>query len=185
MLATIHERGGARLSVDAATDDVRSLAVVDLERVYRQQRAGLLRVASRLVGMAEAETVIQEVFVELLRNAELRARFVGGSLSAWLKEIARRKALEHLRRHGREIPTEAEESATAVHPEPHLLARQLVERFLAAHVPEAQRRFFCLRFLEHRTQVESAAALGLARSTVEGWEHKLAAALRRFILEAG
>jgi RNA polymerase sigma factor (sigma-70 family) len=185
MLAAVHEKRGAGLSVDAAADDVRSLAVVDLERVYRQQRPGLLRVAGRLVGAAEAETVIQEVFVELLRNAGLRARFVGGSLSAWLKEIARRKALEHLRRHGREIPAETEERATAVHPEPHLLARQLVERFMAAHVPEPQRRFFYLRFLEHRTQVESAAALGLPRSTVEGWEHKLAIALRRFILEAG
>ena len=183
MLAVAHEKEGARLSVGTATDDVRALAVVDLERVYRQQRAGLLRVAGRLVGFGEAETVIQEVFVELLRNADLRGRFVGGSLSAWLGEITRRKALEHLRRHGREIPSAAEERAPAVHTEPRLLARQLVERFLASHVPEPQRRFFLLRFLEHRTQVEAATVLGMPRSTLEGWEHKLAAALRRFILE--
>jgi RNA polymerase sigma-70 factor (ECF subfamily) len=160
-----------------------SLTLVDLERVYRTHRQLLLRAASRVVGMAEAESVIQEVFVELLRNADLRARFTGGSLPAWLSEITRRKGLEYLRRHGREIPSEAAELPGSVSPEPHLLARQLVERFMAAHVPEPQRSFFMLRFLEKRTQVEAAAAVGLPRSTVEGWEHRLSRALRKFILE--
>jgi RNA polymerase sigma factor (sigma-70 family) len=181
MLAQAHERG-ARLSLDAA--GARPVAPLDLESAYRQQRPALLRVARRLVGVAEAESVIQEVFVELLRNAGLRGRFVGGSLAAWLGEITRRKGLEHLRRHGREIPADTEERGQAVHTEPHLLARQLVERFLGTQVPEGQRRFFVLRFLEHRTQVEAAGVLGLPRSTLEGWEHKLADRLRRFILEA-
>jgi RNA polymerase sigma-70 factor (ECF subfamily) len=173
-------------SEDLATKgEIRSLGLVDMERVYRTHRDTLLRVAYRLVGLGEAESVIQEVFVELLRNADLRGRFVGGSLVAWLSEITRRKSLEYLRRHGREIPTETTEQAGGVSPEPHLVARQLVERFVAGHVPESQRRFFMLRFVEHRTQMEAAAALGLPRSTVEGWEHRLAKALRRFILEAG
>jgi RNA polymerase sigma-70 factor (ECF subfamily) len=184
LLASTPRDPGARLADDPGGRGLRALAAVDLEQVYRQQRTGLLRVARRLVGVVEAESVIQEVFVELLRNAELRARFTGGSIAAWLAEITRRKALEYLRRHGREIPAEADQPAAAVHTEPHLLARQMVERFLAAHVPGPQRAFFVLRFLEHRTQVEAAAALGLPRSTLEGWEHKLATALRRFILEA-
>jgi RNA polymerase sigma-70 factor (ECF subfamily) len=175
-----------RLHEDPAiTGEFGSLALGDLERVYRAHRNALLRVAQRLVGVVEAESVIQEVFVELLRNAELRARFVGGSLGAWLSEIARRKGLEYLRRHGREIPSEAAQERGGPSPEPHLVARQLVERFVVAHVPEAQRRFFMLRFVEHRTQVEAAAAVGLPRSTVEGWEHRLVRALRRFILEDG
>jgi RNA polymerase sigma-70 factor (ECF subfamily) len=163
-------------------DDAGPLAAEDLAGVYRRHRTGLLNVARRLVGLVEAESVIQEVFVELLRNAELRRRFGGGSLQAWLGEITRRKALEYLRRHGREIPGDARTDA-AVHTEPHLVARQLVERFLETHVAVGQRDFFVLRFLEHRTQVEAAAALGLPRSTLEGWEHRLAVALRRFILE--
>jgi RNA polymerase sigma factor (sigma-70 family) len=157
--------------------------VGDLAAAYRQHRADLLRVARRMVGVVEAESVIQEVFVELLRNGELRRRFTGGSLGAWLKEITRRKGLEYLRRHGRELPGGGSEAASAVYTEPHLVARQMIERFLGAHVPQPQRRFFVLRFLEHRTQVEAAAALGLPRSTLEGWEHRLSAALRRFILQ--
>jgi RNA polymerase sigma factor (sigma-70 family) len=156
----------------------------DIEAVYRAHRAVLLRVAGRLVGASEAESVIQEVFVELLRNARLRARFTGGSLGAWLAEITRRKGFEYLRRHGREIPSEAAGAAASSSPEPQLVARQMVERFLDGHVPSPQRAFFVLRFLEHRTQVEAAAALGLPRSTLEGWEHRLARALRRFILES-
>jgi RNA polymerase sigma-70 factor (ECF subfamily) len=169
------------VSARTAADDG-PLETGDLAEVYRRHRVGLLGVARRLVGLVEAESVIQEVFVELLRNAGLRGRFSGGSLAAWLAEITRRKALEYLRRHGREIPVEGTDDAS-VHPEPHLVARQLVERFLATRVPDGQRAFFVLRFLEHRTQVETATALGLPRSTLEGWEHRLAVSLRRFILE--
>jgi RNA polymerase sigma-70 factor (ECF subfamily) len=165
-------------------EDRGPLEAEDLAGIYRRHRPALLRVARRLVGVVEAESVIQEVFVELLRNAELRRRFSGGSLQAWLGEITRRKGLDYLRRHGREIPVETEDAGRgAVHTEPGLLARQLVERFVGARVPPAQQPFFVLRFLEHRTQVEAAAALGLPRSTLEGWEHRLVAALRRFILE--
>lgn len=173
------------------TREAGPLAVADLAGAYRSHRAELLRVACRMVGVVEAESVIQEVFVELLRNAELRQRFTGGSLGAWLKEITRRKGFEYLRRHGREIATGDGDggpagagAANAVYTEPHLVARQMVERFLGAHVPQPQRQFFVLRFLEHRTQVEAATALGLPRSTLEGWEHRLSDALRRFILEA-
>ena len=59
-----------------------------------------------------------------------------------------------------------------------------MQRFLAAHVPPPQRRFFELRFLERRTQVEVAALLSIPRSTLEGWEHRLSRALRAFVLEA-
>jgi DNA-directed RNA polymerase specialized sigma24 family protein len=63
-----------------------------------------------------------------------------------------------------------------------MLARQMVVRFFDAHVAEEQRRFFVLRFIERRTQMEVAAELGVPRSTLEGWEHRLADQLRRFIL---
>ena len=38
--------------------------------------------------------------------------------------------------------------------------------------------------LDGRTQVEVAAALGIPRSTLEGWEHRLAERLRRFVWES-
>jgi RNA polymerase sigma factor (sigma-70 family) len=180
-LPLVHAFSEERPVADPAPPTV---TAAELPRLYREHRQTLLQAARRLLGPAEAESVLQEVFVELLRNPALRARFSGGSMAAWLGEITRRKALEHLRRHGREIPGEAavEGHASA---EGRLQARNLIERFLARHVPEPQRRFFLLRFLERKTQVEAAAALGLPRSTLEGWEHRLGEALRRFIVEEG
>jgi len=155
--------------------------VLDLERAYCDHRQALLGAARRLVGTVDAESVIQEVFVELLRNPGLRARFTGGSLGAWLGEITRRKAMELMRRRGRVLPSEGFEPSSS--PEPDLVARDLLRRFLNTRVPRRQHAFFALRFLERRTQIEAAAALGLPRSTLAGWEHRLAEALRRFVVE--
>jgi RNA polymerase sigma factor (sigma-70 family) len=160
--------------------------VGDLERIYRSHWRRLLAIARRMVGPVEADAVIQEVFVALLAE-DLRARFVGGDLSAWLAEITRRKALQQLQRQqrqGREQP-QAILERDGPSPENDLAARDIVRRFLAAHVPESQRRFFELRFLERRTQMETAQIMGTPRSTLEGWEQKLSRSLRAFALEEG
>jgi RNA polymerase sigma factor (sigma-70 family) len=174
----------ASVSVPAAPKpvDAEVLSLADLEGVYRQHWRRLHAIARRIAGPVDADAVIQEVFLALLRD-ELRARFVGGDLGAWLGEITRRKALQQLERRGREQPSESIDRA-GDSPEDDLVARELVRRFLDRHVPEAQRSFFELRFLQRRTQVETAAALNVPRSTLEGWEHKLSRALRAFVLEA-
>jgi RNA polymerase sigma factor (sigma-70 family) len=165
-----------------------------LEMLYRAHARRLLGTAGAVVGPAEAESVVHETFVELIRNQELRRRFTGGSMEAWLGAIARRKSLEHLRRRGHPPRTDVDRSADAStfdiasehadpSPEPRLEARDLLMRFLAASVPAAQVDFFRLRFLDGQTQVQVAAALGMPRSTLEGWEHRLSEKLRRFIWE--
>jgi RNA polymerase sigma factor (sigma-70 family) len=151
-----------------------------MRRVYLDHGGGLLRDLRRHIGPAEAESVVHDVFVELLRNPELRGRFVGGSLFAWLRQIARLKALEHLRRVRRDVPAELPDLAAS--PEPELEARDVLTRFLNKFVPERQREFFTLRFLHKHTQVEVAARLGVPRSTLEGWEHGLVEKLRDFVL---
>jgi RNA polymerase sigma-70 factor (ECF subfamily) len=170
------------VSADAEVEAFWAGQIPRLERIYREHRRQLERVATRYVGAAEAESVLQDVFVEVIRSAEMRRRFTGGSLGAWLSEITRRKALEHLRRTRRPVPAEGEQPASAT-AEAVLVARDLVQRFVAAHVPSEQHRFFVLRFLERRTQVEVAGELGIPRSTLEGWEHRLTERLRRFVRE--
>lgn len=59
----------------------------------------------------------------------------------------------------------------------------MLTRFLAAEVPEAQKQFFGMRFLARQTQVEISAQLGIPRSTLEGWEHRLSKKLREFVAE--
>jgi RNA polymerase sigma factor (sigma-70 family) len=152
-----------------------------IREIYLEHGAALLREARRCAGPAEAEAVVHDVFVELLRNRELRAQFIGGALLAWLRQIARLKALEYLRRTRRKPPLDQPPNARSG--EEDLEARELLARFQAACVPEAQQRFFGLRFLARQTQVEIAAQLGIPRSTLEGWEHRLIEKLRSFVLE--
>jgi RNA polymerase sigma factor (sigma-70 family) len=152
-----------------------------LREIYLEHGAALLQEARRYAGPAEAEAVVHDVFVELLRNRELRAQFIGGALLAWLRQIARLKAMEYLRRARRKPAVEI--SPPARSGEEDLEARELLARFQAACVPEAQQPFFVLRFLARQTQVEIAAELGIPRSTLEGWEHRLIEKLRAFVLE--
>ena len=152
-----------------------------IRAIYLLHGAALLRETRRYAGLAEAESVVHDVFVELLRNSGLRAQFVGGALAAWLRQIARLKALEHLRRARRSPPPDLGPEACS--DESGLEARDVLARFLAAQVPDAQKQFFALRFLARQTQVEIAAQLGIPRSTLEGWEHRLAGKLRVFVLE--
>jgi RNA polymerase sigma factor (sigma-70 family) len=151
--------------------------------VYVRHGPALLRAVHAVAGPAEAEAVVHDVFVELLLNADLRARFTGGSLLAWLRQIARLKTLEHLRRVKRPLGAELPDAGAS--PEADLEARDVLQRFVAVSVPEKQRAFFGLRFLERHTQVEVAARLGLPRSTLEGWEHALTDKLRTFVLGDG
>jgi RNA polymerase sigma factor (sigma-70 family) len=153
-----------------------------IRAIYVEHGAALLRETRHYTGPAEAESVVHDVFVELLRNRTLRAQFVGGALAAWLRQIARLKALEHLRRTRRQPPPEL--SPEAHSGEASLEAREVLTRFLEAKVPDAQRRFFGMRFLARQTQVEIAAQLGIPRSTLEGWEHRLTEMLRAFLLES-
>jgi RNA polymerase sigma factor (sigma-70 family) len=152
-----------------------------VQGIYVTHGPALLRTIRAIAGPAEAEALVHDIFVDLLRNAELRARFQGGALLAWLRQIARLKSFEQRRRSARYAHGDVPE--TGASPVDDLEARDVLQRFLAAAVPEKQRTFFGLRFLERHTQVEVAAKLGMARSTLEGWEHALADKLRMFILE--
>jgi RNA polymerase sigma factor (sigma-70 family) len=152
-----------------------------IRRIYLEHGAALLRDLRRHTGSAEAESVVHDVFVELLRNQDLRSRFLGGTMRAWLRQIGRMKCLEHLRR---ARPRDGREWADGqASPEPELEARDLLRRLLTDVVPPKQRDFFRLRFLETHTQVEVAARLRIPRSTLEGWEHRLSERLRELILD--
>jgi RNA polymerase sigma factor (sigma-70 family) len=149
--------------------------------MYTTYGEGLLRDVCRRIGPAEAEAIVHEVFVELLRNRDLRTQFRGGAVSSWLRQIAHFKSLEHLRQAGRYVAGDVPEIGAS--PVDDFEARDVLSRFLAAAVPAPQREFFGLRFLERRTQVEIADTLRMPRSTLEGWEHSLIRKLRAFVLE--
>ena len=113
---------------------------------------------------AEAEEVVQEVFVQVWRQA---ARFdpERGSAQAWLCTIARTRALDRLRRRTsrREDPVESAPVPTGRPPHEDALT---VRRALAG-LPDDQRRALELAYYEGLTQSEIAERLSQPLGTIK------------------
>jgi len=113
---------------------------------------------------ADAEDVVQEVFVQVWRQASRfdRSR---GSVEAWLCTMARTRALDRLRRRTsrREEPEEAAPASTE-HPrtEEGLAVRKALEA-----LSSDQRRALELAYYEGLTQSEIAEKLGEPLGTVK------------------
>lgn len=113
---------------------------------------------------AEAEDVVQEVFVQVWRQAE-RFDPARGSLNAWLCTIARTRALDRLRRRAarREEPEGSQPPAVeAPRPEDALAVRAALES-----LPAPQREALALAYFEGLTHTEIAARLGEPLGTVK------------------
>src|SRR5437773_818192 len=111
-----------------------------LERCYYRQHFAVVERATRgLLSPADGETVIHEVFSQLIGRAEMRRSFQGGSLAAWLAAVARNQALAYRRKLGREAVPDggAAEAAPAPGFEQESHARLLIERFRRECLPPA------------------------------------------------
>src|SRR5512138_2915626 len=75
-----------------------------LDEVYRQQVDAVHRSAGGVLGGADLETVVHEVFFKVMTSSDLREAFQGGDLAAWLVVIARHHAIDYVRRRSRERP---------------------------------------------------------------------------------
>jgi len=155
-----------------------------MEACYREHFATVERAVGLILGDADRETVIHELFSQLLALAELRRSFEGGSLGAWLTTVARHRAIDFARRLGREVSVgnadstsgSSESWADAVE------ARLLIERFRQDWLPPDWRGVFELRFLQALPQREAASRLSLHRTTLAYREIRIRRLLRRFLL---
>ncbi len=158
-----------------------------LEATYRRHVRPVVDEASRLLRSADAETVAHEVFYRVLTDARMREGFHGGDLGAWLRVIARRAAIDLLRKRRREGPVE-DDMLTDIPADPtreHEArdAKVLVERFRAEVLPERYRALFEVRFLGQLAQREAADKLGMSRSTLAYQEERVRELLKAFLLE--
>ena len=139
-----------------------------VEDVYEALGPRVLSYLRRRVPYDEAEDVLQRVFFEVWRS---RDRFdPGRSLEAWVFAIARRRAIDHLRRpHHVTVPielvrdladTDGRETADS-------LAWAGEVRRSLDRLPAEQRQVLQLAYFGGRTQVEIADQLGLPLGTVK------------------
>lgn len=163
--------------------------------VYRRHVVEVERAVRRYCQGADAESVTHELFLSLIEKQELRQRFQGGNLGAWLRTLGARRAIDHLRRRKRAPLLLDQESMEGrlepVGEEQGILdrdqARQLqaaLERFAGQEVPGLDKRLadvFRLRFQEHLTQKSAASKLGIPRSTFISHERRLMKRLGAFL----
>ncbi len=147
-----------------------------LERLASGDHAALAEVYDRYAGLvnglalrilrntAEAEEVIQEVFVQIWRQA-VRYDPKRGSAEAWICTIARTRALDRLRRRTsrREDSDEALSGATDT---PRTVEALAVRKALLSLSPD-QRTALELAYYEGLTQSEIALRLGEPLGTIK------------------
>jgi RNA polymerase sigma-70 factor, ECF subfamily len=155
-----------------------------LEACYRDEFDAVRAAVGRVLADPDRDGVVHDVFYRLLASRELRERFRGGSLRAWLVTLARNQAIDHRRRLIREELTDSPE----LHVEPgepagfDRDARVLVDRFRSAILPAKWRAVFDARFLRQLSQRDAARELGIHRTTLVYQEMQIRRLLRRFVL---
>jgi RNA polymerase sigma factor (sigma-70 family) len=163
------EDGGMELQ--AMTDLGTRLAGGDaraVEDMYGALGPRVLSYLRRRVPYDEAEDVLQRVFFEVWRS---RDRFdPDRSLEAWVFAIARKRAIDHLRRpHHVTVPIELVRDladADGREDADNLVWAREVRRGLD-RLPAEQREVLELAYFGGRTQVEIAGQLGVPLGTVK------------------
>jgi RNA polymerase sigma-70 factor (ECF subfamily) len=154
-----------------------------MEEVYREHFAIVEQSVGRILQGANRDTVVHELFLRLLANAPMRRSFTGGSLSGWLRTVARNLALDFQRRQRREtgepIADERDPSQFAERME----ARVLIDRFRSEVLPAKWLPVFEARFLRELDQREAARSIGMSRTTLAYQELRIRALLRKFLLD--
>jgi RNA polymerase sigma factor (sigma-70 family) len=140
-------------------------AINDVYSALGPMVLGYLR---RFVHRDEAEDVLQRVFYEVWRN---RDRYdPTRSLEAWVLGIARKRAIDQLRRrHANVVPIEELRDIAGDD------GRELAERYARAnqvrgalaHLPREQREALTLAYFGDLTQTEIAERLGVPLGTVK------------------
>jgi RNA polymerase sigma-70 factor (ECF subfamily) len=159
-----------------------------IEDCYRRYYDVVEAAIGSLLGMADRETVIHEVFFRLLTEKEMRASFSGPSLGSWLAMVGRNRAVDVHRRSRREslVPSPLElapEVPDAGAHEDHVM-HLLLERFRSEHLTPEWAPVFETRFVRQMTQREAARHLGIRRTTLAYRELQLRRRFKAFMLSA-
>lgn len=148
--------------------------------LYRRFRPAVLAAVRRVVrDPHEAEDVVQQAFAKLPRAIARYVPRAGVPFSAWLLQLARNQAIDHLRRRRDTLPDEALDEAPYEAPAPSTL------RIAIDALPRDQRDVIVLRHLVGLSPGEIAVHLGRSESSVHGLHHRGRAALRAELCRLG
>ena len=144
------------------------------------------RIVDGKLSRGEAEEILSEVFYSLWTHADA---IDSGKLKAYLASIARSKALDALRRAGREEPLEEDELLRLSVPGPEEEAERRSEaavvRKAVDDLGEPDRTIFLRHYWLREKTADVARAMGMNVNTVQSRLRRGREALRRSLTEGG
>jgi RNA polymerase sigma-70 factor (ECF subfamily) len=169
----------------ALAERCRANAPEAFEELYRAHAPRLFGLACRLVGRADAEDLLQEIF--LAAHRRLGSYRGEAALGTWLFRLATNCCLDHLRsRAGRraaltdELDDEPDATGSQAGPILGVVDRLDLERALA-DLPPGARAVFVLHDVEGFEHREIAELLGVAEGTSKSQLHRARLRLRRVL----
>jgi RNA polymerase sigma-70 factor (ECF subfamily) len=178
-LAALENLAGGPTPSDAALMEQLARRVPEaLEQLYDRHARAVFSLALRIAQQAAlAEEIVQDVFLQLWRNAH-QYQQDRGPLGPWLLTMTRNRALDHLRlkrekQRRREDAFDAVEPRDVRAPNPEALIDQriLTERVRTVmnELPAAQRKALELAYFDGMTHSEISTAMNEPLGTVKSW----------------
>ncbi len=169
--ATLHDPFDYETTLEACAAGDR----VALQELYHRESGRLLGVALRIVRNRDAaHDVLQDAFLQIWQRAHTYQRLLG-SARGWIYTVVRHRALDEVRRAGRETAVgddiEAYADAQADnHPaaESPVLDAELLNRCLAA-LDNSKRQCVMFAFVEGYTHEQIAQRLDAPVGSVKSW----------------
>lgn len=141
---------------------------VDLQQLFRQHYAKMLRVARTLLfDEQESKDVVSDIFAHLLRGQTV---LQAGTEEGYLLTSVRNQCLKRLRHKETKRRMEAWTAAEAMPLQLYEDERLTdIEEWVATYLSEQEQRIFRLRFTDGCSYEEIAASEGISRVAV--WKH--------------
>jgi len=135
------------------------------------------------LALMETDDAVQDVYLDLLTK---KIRPIEKSLSAYIKTMARNKAIDRMRKRGdrsiKPLPHDSSRKTDRTPEDMGLTAEQsdLLEKAIAS-LPKDQQEVYRLRRLEGQSEIEVGESLEIPSGTVKSRLHRAEASIRSFL----
>lgn len=154
------------------------------QRLYECCHQRVYRLLMRMVGLNDADDLLQQVFLQVFRSL---SQFSGQSrFETWLYRVSVNESLQHLRKQRRRrwVSLEGDFMDRQPDQERDFDHKELMEHALARLEPEL-RSLFLLREVEKQSYAEIAAVMQIPEGTVASRLSRARQLLKQYLVELG
>ena len=154
------------------------------QRLYECCHQRVYRLLVRMVGLDDADDLLQQVFLQVFRTL---SQFSGQSrFETWLYRVSVNESLQHLRKQRcrRWVSLESDFMDRQPNQESDLDHKDLMEHALSRLEPEL-RSLFLLREMEQQSYAQIAAAVQIPEGTVASRLSRARHLLKEYLIESG